>query len=109
MQKNRLFLLLPILISMAVIVSFFIPRETHPSANTRIILEHNKKTYIAPLCFEQSNATNYIEESTLETAKKLNYKSHSSCTQNALKSEKDRLITSLLKDLGVLDKKWDKW
>lgn len=109
MHKNRLLLLLTILFSIAVIVSFFIPRETYPSANTRIILEHNKKTYIAPLCFEQSDATNYIEDSTLETAKILNYKPHSSCTQNALKNEKDRLIISLLKDLGVLDKKWDKW
>ncbi|MFS0645652.1 hypothetical protein [Siminovitchia sp. 179-K 8D1 HS] len=45
----------------------------------------------------------------MEKAKELNYKPHSSCTENALKAEKDRLITSILKEVGILEYKWRNW
>ncbi len=109
MLKRRLPILLIILVAMLIIVSFFIPRETKPSPDTRIILEHTYKTYIAPRCFEQSNATNFLQDSTLEEAQNLNYDPHDSCTEAELKSEKDPLFISLLKDIGILNKKWDNW
>ncbi|KRG13969.1 hypothetical protein ACA30_13685 [Virgibacillus soli] len=105
-KKNKL---LGVLMGVVFFSSFFIPKETKPSPSTRVILENTYKTYIAPVCFEQSNATNWIEETTLQKAKELNYTPHSSCTENALKPEKDRLFTSLLKELGILENKWRNW
>ncbi|QUW20942.1 hypothetical protein JSQ81_14105 [Sporosarcina sp. Marseille-Q4063] len=108
--KKWLWLILIILLfSTVVLISAFIPRETRPSAGTRIILEHTYKTYIAPVCFEESDPTNFLEEATLQEAENLNYPPHSPCTEKALESENDRLLTSLLKQIGIMDKKWDNW
>lgn len=109
MSKKRIILRIIFFIGLLILASYFIPRETKPSADTRIILEHNKKAYIAPLCFEDSDPTNYLGDSTLGKAKELNYKPNSSCTEEALKGEKDSLFISLLKDIGILSKKWDDW
>lgn len=95
------------LIGAALIIGMIIPRETQPSADTRIILEHTYQTYIAPICFEASDPTNFLEEATLKKAESLNYPPHSSCTEKALESESDRFIPSLLKEIGIMDKKWD--
>lgn len=97
------------IILVAVIAGMVIPKETHPSADTRIILEHTHQTYIAPVCFEDADPTNFLEEATLEKAEDLNYPPHSTCTEQALESEDDRLLTSWLKDLGIMKKTWDEW
>lgn len=109
MSKTRLLTLVIMLMIVLIIVSFLIPKETKPSSDTRIILEHTYHTYIAPKCFQQSDPTNYLQDSTLEEAQNLNYEPHDSCTEAALESEKDSLFISLLKDIGVLNKKWDNW
>lgn len=109
MNKGNKWLWLILVIIALVLVSAFIPKETHPSGDTRVILEHTYETYIAPVCFEESNPTNHIADSTLETAESLNYPPHSECTEKALESENDRLLTSLLKDMGIMSKKWDQW
>ena len=111
MQKkiSKLFILLSLLIIVTILISLFITRETLPSSDTRIILEHTYKSYIAPVCFEESNATNFLEDSTLQKAQDLNYKPHNSCTENALKAENDSLFKSILKEIDIIDKKWDNW
>lgn len=109
MSKNRLLIYVLMLIAILIIVSFFIPREIKPSADTRIILEHTYKTYIAPPCFEQAEATNYLQDSTLEDAQNLNYEPHDSCTEDELANEKNSLPISLLKEAGILNNKWDNW
>lgn len=106
-MKKKTWILVLVLIGIILIAGFTIPKETHPSADTRIILEHNKSTYIAPSCFEQSNPTNYLEDAELQDAKDLNYEANGACTEDALDSEQDALIISLLKDISILDKKWD--
>lgn len=97
------------LIIVFVLIGMLVPRETHPSDDTRVILDHTYHTYIAPVCFEDSNPTNFLEEATLQKAESLNYPPHSPCTEKALESEKDRLLPSLLKQMGIMDKKWDSW
>lgn len=111
MQRTikKLFLSIALLIIAAVIISIFIPRETFPSPDTRIVLDHTYKTYIAPGCFEVSEASNFLEESTLQKAQSLEYKPHPSCTEDALQAEKDTLFKSILKEVGILKKKWDNW
>lgn len=83
MKRNILIIIGMILIVLSISLLTF--RETKPSPNTRVILEHTYKTYITPNCFEDSNPTNFLQESTLEQANTLNYKPHSSCTEDALK------------------------
>lgn len=90
-------------------LSLVLERNTKPSADTRIILEHTHKTYIAPSCFEESNPTNFLEESTLEKAQTLNYKPSSACTEEALIHKKDRLLISILKEIGIIKKESDEW
>lgn len=106
---KRLLLLCIFLIIGLFIISFIIPKETKPSDSTRVILEHHQKTFIAPTCFEESDPSNFIEDSTLGQAHELDYKAHSSCTEDALESEQNSLFIGLLQDLGILSKKWDSW
>ncbi|MCG7336153.1 hypothetical protein MHZ95_12850 [Sporosarcina sp. ACRSM] len=111
MLKNKalLFILIILVFGIIVLIGLLVPKETHPSSDTRVILDHTYKTYIAPVCFEESDPTNFLQESTLEEAENLQYAPHSPCTENALKSENDRLLTSFLKELGIMEKKWDGW
>lgn len=108
-RKNRLFIWMIVFICIVVNASFLIPKATQPSGDTRVIVEHTYKTYIAPLCFETSNATNFLEESTLQNAQDLDYTPHSSCTENALKAENDSPFESILKEIGIIEKKWNNW
>src|SRR5690625_697136 len=109
MTKKRVFITILFFIAIMIIISFLIPKETKPSPDTRIILEHNYKTYIAPRCFQDADATNYIQDSVLEEAQYLNYDPHDSCTETELESEMESMFISLLKDIGFLNKKWDNW
>lgn len=87
MRKKQLLFILILLLVVTISASFFLTRETKPSADTRVILDHTSKTYIAPTCFEDAEATNFLSETTLQEAYELNYQPHSACTENALKSE----------------------
>ena len=109
MSKTKILTFVIILIAALIMTSFLINKDTKPSSDTRIILEHTYHTYIAPECFQQSNPTNYLQDSTLGETLRLNYEPHDACTEEALESEKDPLIISLLKDVGILNKKWDNW
>lgn len=100
---------LVLIVGVIVIIGLFVPSETHPSGDTRIILDHTYQTYTAPACFEESGLTNFLEEATLEKAKELDYPAHSVCTEEALASEKDSLLGSWLKNIGIVSKKWDNW
>lgn len=104
-MKKTAFIVIIIIVMLAISLLTF--RETKPSADTRIILEHTHKTYIAPTCFEDSNPTNFLQESTLEEAQSLNYEPHSTCTKEALMGKKDRFLISILKDIGIVNKEWD--
>lgn len=91
------------------IVGFGFEKETKPKDDTRLVLEHTYKTYIAPTCFEDSEATNYLEDSDLEMAKQLEYEPHDECTEEALAPVKEKIIISLLYDLGVFKTEWSTW
>lgn len=108
-MMKKIFITLLVIIALTFVASLFIQKETKPSAHTRIILEHHYQSYIAPKCFEQSEVTNYLEDSRLGVAEQLNYVPFNTCTETELTSEKDSLFISLLKDIGLLSKKWDNW
>lgn len=109
MKRNRLFIAALFLVLGAAVVWFFMPQENEPSSETRIVLEHTHRTYIAPSCFENSEPTNFLEESTLGQAKELNYPPHSECTEQALQSNHDSPAVRLMKELGLMEKTQTDW
>lgn len=97
------------IIAAIILLSILIKIDTPPSNDTRIILEHTYETYIAPPCFEQSDATNFLEESTLEHAEDIGYELHDVCTEDELKEERNSVLIHLLKQMGLLKKQQDTW
>lgn len=85
------------------------PRDNGPAPETRVILEHSFHTYIAPSCFEEADATNFLEESTLAEAQELEYPAHSSCTEKAFEGNRDSGFIRLMKELGIMDKESKDW
>ena len=108
-MKKKLWTIAIVFVGLLILSIFFISKAVQPSPDTRVVLEHTYRTYIAPLCFETADATNFLEESTLGKARTLDYKPHSSCTEKALEAENNLLFISLLKEIGIMDKKWDDW
>lgn len=98
-----------IVILSLLIIGFGFEKETKPRDDTRLILEHTYKTYIAPICFEDSGATNYLEDSDLAMAKQLRYDANDDCTEEALKPIKEKIIISYLHELGILQTEWSTW
>ena len=109
MQKKKLWTGILILAAAAFLIYFLTPRENVPAPSTRVILEHTQRTYIAPSCFEEAGATNFIEDSTLQNAKDLNYPPHSDCTEEAFQSNNDIPFVNLMKELGIMEKDSKDW
>jgi hypothetical protein len=114
MSKRSLWMVVAGVVVVLIAAGFFIPKETQPSSDTRVILEHSFQTYIAPGqqgCFEQAEPepTNYLEDATLGEALELDYNPHDACTEESLESETEPFIISVLRDIGILSKKWDEW
>jgi hypothetical protein len=90
-----------ILLGFIGIMGFVIFIKPMNISNERIILEHSFKTYIAPACFEESNATNFLEESTLEVAEEKDYKPHSDCTVEFMKLKSATMYQKLMNNNDV--------
>lgn len=107
---KKLILWLIGIIVVAFVVILFIPSETNPPEDARLILDYTHDTYIAPPCFEQSDPepTNNIDETEWENAKDM-YEAHDACTEEAMEPEEDTLGISLLKKIGLMNTKWDEW
>lgn len=108
-MNKKVWTIVIVLVGSLILSTFFIPKVVQPSLNTRVVLEHTYKKFIAPLCFETADATNFLEESTLGNARRLDYRPDSPCTEEALKAESNSLFISILKEIGIVDKKWDNW
>ncbi|MGH2319017.1 hypothetical protein ACRC6Q_14725 [Planococcus sp. SE5232] len=109
MAKKKIWIVALLLAAFLLLLLFFIPRENMPAPESRVILEHTFRTYIAPSCFEQADATNFLEESTLEQAQELNYPPHSSCTEKAFEGNQDSGFIRLLKELDIMEKESQDW
>ncbi len=109
MNKRNVWLAAGILASLSLIILLFMPRENTPSPNTRVVLEHTHRTYIAPSCFEQSDPTNFIEDSTLAKAYELGYPPDTACTEQAFQGNTDSYFIDFLKEIGVLSKETLDW
>ncbi len=90
-----------------IIGALYVPINANPPSDTRMILEHTYKTYIAPPCFGQAEATNNLGESNLGKALELDYKAESSCTEDHLKPVKKPVIQVLAEKIGLVSGNWD--
>ncbi|MGY3717523.1 hypothetical protein ACWE42_18595 [Sutcliffiella cohnii] len=100
-------ILTSILLLVAIIFICAIPFTVTPPEDTRVILEHNHETYIAPSCFQQAEITNYIEDSNLKKAKELGYVEESSCTETALEPVKKPIVWNVLVKLNLIESPWN--
>lgn len=109
MWKNNKWRWVGAIIAAILLVLLLMPRDNEPPAKTRVILEHSHRTYIAYSCFEESDPTNFLEESTLQEAQDLNYPAESACTEKAFEGNNDSFLVSLLKELGIMEKETKDW
>ncbi|MCH4826415.1 hypothetical protein [Planococcus halocryophilus] len=109
MKKKEIWMSALLLAISVLLLLFFLPRENEPAPESRVILEHTYRTYIAPSCFEEADATNFLEEATLEKAQELNYPPHSTCTEIAFAGNRDSGFTRLMKELGIIEKESKDW
>lgn len=109
MTKKTLRAAIIVLAAAALIALLFLPRENLPSPNARVVLEHTYRTYIAPSCFEESDPTNFIEDSTLERARELGYPPDTACTEKAFQGNRDSFFVDFLKEVGIFDKETPDW
>ena len=109
MKRKKIWMVVLLLAAAILLLLFFMPRENMPAPETRVILEHSFRTYIAPSCFEQADATNFLEESTLAEAQELEYPPHSSCTEEAFEGNQDSGFIRLMKELGIMEKESKDW
>ncbi|WP_096201111.1 hypothetical protein [Bacillus sp. FJAT-45350] len=94
------------LITLLLITGFAV--QTTPTApdNTRIIIDHTKKVYASPPCFDQAELTNFLEETTLAHAKAIGYEPESACTSDSLVAESRPVIFQIL---GMKLPAWGKY
>ncbi|MDN3428059.1 hypothetical protein QL992_04215 [Microbacterium sp. APC 3898] len=109
MKRRKIWIVVLLLAAAVLLLLFFMPRENVPAPESRVILEHSFRTYIAPSCFEEADATNFLEESTLAKAQELEYPPHSSCTEEAFEGNRDSGFIRLMKELGVMEKESKDW
>lgn len=109
MNKKKLWALAAGLGAAALIALLLMPRENNPSPNSRVVLEHTHRAYIAPSCFEVSNPTNFIEDGTLERAEEIGYPPINDCTEKAFKGNNDSFMVDFLKELGFIEKESKDW
>ncbi|MGI2328664.1 hypothetical protein [Planococcus sp. YIM B11945] len=109
MRKNKIGIWAALLIAAVLLVLFFMPRDNEPSPSTRVVMDHSVRTYIAPSCFQEADATNFLEDGTLQIARDLDYAPHSECTEKAFKGNRDSMFVNLLKELGIMEKESKDW
>ncbi|RNF39091.1 hypothetical protein [Planococcus salinus] len=108
-MKQKLTIAAAVLFAGALVALLFLPRDNQPGPDTRVVLEHNYRTYIAPSCFQEADPTNFLEESTLEHARELGYPPNAECTEKAFEGNNDSRFVSLMKELGVMEKEATDW
>lgn len=91
----------------ALLLFFFaVPMSFQPAGDARIILDHTLRVYIAPPCFEQAEATNYLTETTWDEARESGYRPESDCTADKLKPTELTLWDRIQEMAGLVPPPW---
>ena len=96
------------IVALFAIIGAFIKTTDIAPSHARIIVDHTPQTYIAPPCFNDADATNDLEDTTLERAVELGYKPESECTESAIVGEPRSLLSKTLEKLGFIEGQWAK-
>lgn len=96
-----------VVVLIIVVLSFVIQISAEAPSNTRLIIDNMHKVYVSPPCFDAADLTNYIEESTLEQAQKINYAPEGKCTEESL-TNKVSLAVYILESIGLKESVWGK-
>ncbi|WP_020619785.1 hypothetical protein [Paenibacillus daejeonensis] len=83
-----------------------VPVTTGPPDRTRMVVDHTLETYIAPPCFDQAEATNYLGEINWRGAQTYNYKPESACTTALMEPQSMMLWQVAGVRLGWLSGPW---
>ncbi|MCU6707418.1 hypothetical protein M6D81_01740 [Paenibacillus sp. J5C_2022] len=90
------------------LAAMFIPVSVAPSNETRIVLDHTNKYYIAPPCFEQAEGvTNHLADTTWKEALASGYKPESDCTAEKVKAKTKTVGYWIGYRLGLVNGGWD--
>ncbi|WKA58872.1 hypothetical protein QWY16_01575 [Planococcus shenhongbingii] len=108
-MNKKIWIAVSLLAAALLAALIFMPRDNEPPPNTRIVLEHTYRTYIAPSCFDEADATNFLEDATLADAKELGYLPHSTCTEESLQGNNDSFFIDLMKELGIMERDSKDW
>lgn len=77
------------------IIGFVVPVTVHPTDDMRMIIDHTKKVYVTPSCFDQADLTNNLEETTLKFVRTLTYEPESECTIKELEVIKKPFLIAI--------------
>lgn len=108
MNKMKKTIIGLIVILLIISLGFVIQISAKAPDSTRVIIDHIHEVYVSPPCFDQAELTNYLEETTLGQAVKINYEAEGSCTEQSL-MKKDSLIGVVLESIGVKVSVWEQW
>ncbi|KMK76060.1 hypothetical protein [Alkalihalobacillus pseudalcaliphilus] len=75
-----------------IVFGFTVPLISETSNDERVILDHTLLAYSAPMCFDQADFTNNIDEGTIRLAQDIGYEAESSCTLENMSTEKKPLF-----------------
>lgn len=96
----------PIMLLAVIGATMLIPITMSPPGSTRVVVDHTLETYIAPLCFDEAEATNHLGEVTWERVSDYGYKPESACTETQLAPQTMLLWQSLAIRLGLINGPW---
>lgn len=91
---------------MIVLFIFFFPLPFHPPGDTRIILDHTLRVYVAPPCFNDAALTNYLTETTWSKAREKGYEPESACTAERMKPTESTIWNKLREMAGLIPSSW---
>lgn len=89
-----------------VLFCFLVPVPSGPPDDLRIILDHTFEVYIAPPCFEQSSASNYLTETSWKNAKEKGYQPESTCTLKLMQPAEQTLWSKMQESMGLIPGSW---
>ncbi|GGI42363.1 hypothetical protein [Mammaliicoccus stepanovicii] len=100
-MTKRAMLIVCIVAVVIVILVTVVPFKQAPSSTTRVVVDHYNKKYAFPNCYKYNEASNYLDEVTLQDAEELNYPPMNKCTEDEIKPKYKSLIQRLIESTEI--------
>ncbi|MCG7407015.1 hypothetical protein MH117_06250 [Paenibacillus sp. ACRRX] len=91
---------------LVLLIMLFVPLSFQPPGNTRMVIDHTLRVYIAPPCFNEADLTNNLIETTWHKAVETGYGPESDCTANKMKPIKRTLWDKVMELTGLIPNPW---